>query len=272
MAIPSRPAVVLAFALVTAASSAETAPAQRILIPVFTAEPIAGVNGSSWITDLRLSNSGDAEVLVNGVVWECAIPECGFLPAPLQPGVTMNADLEMLDGGLRGFLIDVDDAGAESLGLGLRFRDLSRQATTWGTELPTPRESEFRASKFSLVDVPVSEGFRRTLRIYELDGTPREATVRIRIYAIDTANDQPSGSPDVLLGETERALAFFDSPVEPSGYPGYAEVTDLSTIAPLGDAESLLIEIEPASEGLKLWAFVTVIHNESQHATVISPQ
>jgi hypothetical protein len=55
-------------------------------------------------------------------------------------------------------------------------------------------------------------------------------------------------------------------------HPGYAEVTDLSTLAPLGDAERLRLEIEPATDGLALWAFVTVIHDETQHATVITPQ
>jgi hypothetical protein len=32
------------------------------------------------------------------------------------------------------------------------------------------------------------------------------------------------------------------------------------------------LEVEPVTEGLRLWAFVTVVHNETQHATVISPQ
>ena len=98
------------------------------------------------------------------------------------------------------------------------------------------------------------------------------ASVRVKIFRLDPSRDQPSGDPDALLGEADVPLRFAPPFAVPPYHPGYAVITDLSTIAPLGDAESLRIEIEPATEGLKLWAFVTVIHNESQHATVITPQ
>jgi hypothetical protein len=118
----------------------------------------------------------------------------------------------------------------------------------------------------------VIEGFRQTLRVYELDGTPRSALVRIRLFRIDENRHWVSEGPDELLGESVRMLSFTPSDDDLIEYPGYAEVTDLSTIAPLGDAERIRVEIEPDTEGLRLWAFVTVIHNETQHATVISPQ
>jgi hypothetical protein len=66
-------------------------------------------------------------------------------------------------------------------------------------------------------------------------------------------------------------LAFTASQAALPEYPGYAQVTDLSTLAPLGDVERLRLEVEPVTPGLRLWAFVTVIHNETQHATVITP-
>jgi hypothetical protein len=135
-----------------------------------------------------------------------------------------------------------------------------------------PRENAFHASAFTLLDVPVDVGFRQTLRIYDIDGTPREASVRIRVFRLDPSRGQPFGEADELLGETTVPLAFASDGLVPPLHPGYAEVTDLSTLAPLGDAERLRLEIEPSTPGSKLWAFVTVIHNETQHATVITPQ
>lgn len=263
---------VLTIAVAIGAARAEDPPTERILLPVYTTEPVAGVNGSSWITDFHLSNSGDDTVEVGGIWWECFLPECGNLPAPVEAGVTFRPQVQESSDGLNGVLLYANAVGASDLDLGLRFRDLSRQATTWGTELPTPRESEFRSDRISLVDVPVTDHFRQTLRIYEMDGTERLASVRVKIFRLDPSHDQPHGDPDALLGEAEVPLRFAPPFAVPPYHPGYAVIPDFSTIAPLGDAESLRIEIEPATEGLKLWAFVTVIHNESQHATVITPQ
>jgi hypothetical protein len=36
--------------------------------------------------------------------------------------------------------------------------------------------------------------------------------------------------------------------------------------------ERVRLEIEPVTDGLRLWGFVTVVNNETQHATVITPQ
>ncbi len=241
-----------------------------VLIPVFASPPVPGVNGSSWTTDLFVSNGGDAVATVTGIVWDCLLPEC-LDPAPVPSGVTIQTGPLTVDG-IHGALVYLEPATAAAVHFGLRFRDLSRQATTWGTELPLPRGEAFRQSRFSLVDVPVTAGFRQTLRIYELDGTPREASVRVRVYGIQRDRHVLSGEPDTLLGEAELPLTFTPFGTEKPDRPGYAQVTDLSTIAPLGNAESVRIEIEPVTEGLHLWAFATVIHNETQHATVISPQ
>jgi len=260
--------------LVTAAFTApvlgQTDLDAKVLIPVFTADPIPGANGSSWTTDLWLSNGGADTENVFGVAWDCLLPECGFLPAPIEPGRTFRHALLGEEGALHGALLFVSTASGADVHGGLRFRDLSRQAETWGTELPLPRDADFHGGSFSLVDVPVDSGFRQTLRIYEIE-MPQSASVRVRVFRLDPDRSQPAGDADELLGETVLPLHYPDAGGVPL-HPGYAEVTDLSTLAPLGDAERLRLEIEPATPGLRLWAFVTVIHNETQHATVITPQ
>jgi len=269
-----RPLAALMLAIAAAGAYGEDRPPQRVLVPVYTADPIPGVNGASWTTDLWISNSGSANATVDGILWDCFLEQCG--PASVEPGVTFHTGPEA--GGLHGALLYLDPTTSGTVGFSLRFRDLSRQSSTWGTGLPVVREDAFRTSIFSLVDVPVTEGFRQTLRIYELDGTEREASVRVRVFRMDEAHTQPYDDPDSSLGESVIPLHFAapTPPVTPGEatllHPGYAEVTDLASLAPLGDAERVRLEIEPVTAGLKLWAFVTVIHNESQHATVVTPQ
>jgi hypothetical protein len=244
-------------------------PIEKILIPVY-ADEAPGVNGSLWTTDLWVSNSGDSFATARGIVWDCLLPEC-YLPAPLPPEITIRTAPLAIEG-MRGTLVSIEADHPEQTGFGMRFRDLSRQATTWGTELLVPRQGAFRSSRFSIIDVPVTEGFRQTLRIYELDGTPREALVRVRLFRLDANRHWVSEGPDELLGEAVRTLSFTPAADDLIEYPGYAEISDLTVIDPLDGAERIRVEIEPVTEGLRLWAFVTVVHNESQHATVISPQ
>jgi hypothetical protein len=116
----------------------------------------------------------------------------------------------------------------------------------------------------------LTAGSRQTLRIYELDARVRQASVRVRMYRIAPENREPGAAPDPLLGESTLGLQF-PSPETLDAHPGYAAVSDLSSIAPPGSATRVRLEIEPVTPGLRLWAFVTVVNNETQHATVITP-
>ena len=117
----------------------------------------------------------------------------------------------------------------------------------------------------------MTAGFRHVLRIYELDAREREASVRVRMYRIVPENREPNATPDPLLGQAVVGLRF-PLPQLLDAHPGYAAVSDLSTIAPLGNEDRVRLEIEPVTPGLRIWAFVTVVNNETQHATVITPQ
>lgn len=260
---------VLALSAPAAGARAQEPELRKVLVPLFVYEPLPGAYGSLWITDFWVGNAGSEIELVYGLVWSCFLPECIGAPAPIEPGVTMHTGVQS-SFGTRGAFVHVPADGGDSIRFGLRFRDLSRQATTWGTELPLAREDAFRGS-LSLVDVPVTSGFRQTLRIYELEGVEREALVRVRSYRLEPSHSEPFDPPDPLLGEVVLTLTFAPTEFPPEN-PGFAIVTDFSAIADLGDAERIRIEIEPVTPGLRLWAFVSVAHNETQHATVITPQ
>jgi len=250
--------------------TAQTPTYEKILIPVVVNESLPGAFGSSWTTDLWVQNRGPEPLEVAGIAWTCFLPECVSPPA-LTPGLTFRPKVLAAPDGLQGTFVHPVAGFADRLSFGLRFRDISRQSQTWGTELPAVRERSFRSDKVSLIDIPLTAGFRQVLRIYELDASEREASVRIRLYRITPDSGEPTGAPDPFLGQAIVGLRFPPLRV-PDAHPGYAAVTDFSTIAPLGNAERVRLEIEPVTPGLRLWAFVTVVNNETQHATVITPQ
>lgn len=266
----SRRLKVFLVALLTAgALVAQTPTYEKILLPVVANEPLHGAFGSSWTTDIWVLNMGPGLLGVGGIAWTCFLPECAD-PAALTPGVTFRPRVLDPEEGLQGTFVHPVAGLSDRLSFGLRFRDTSRPSQTWGTELPAVREAAFRSDKVSLIDIPLTAGFRQVLRIYELDGEEREALVRVRMYRLRLENREPNGTPDQLLGQAVVGLRF--PPIRPDAHPGYAAVSDLSTIAPLGNAERVRLEIEPVTPGLRLWAFVTIVNNETQHATVITPQ
>lgn len=175
--------------------AAQTPLYEKILLPVVANEPLAGAFGSSWTTDIWILNGGPQPLAVGGIAWTCFLPEC-IGPTALHPGVTFRPII--LDGseGLQGTFVHPVAGFADWLSFGLRFRDTSRQSQTWGTELPAVRERSFRSGRVSLIDIPLTEGFRQVLRIYELDGREREALVRVRMYRIRLENWEPYGTPD----------------------------------------------------------------------------
>lgn len=245
---------------------------EKLLIPVFLQQPLPGAFGSSWATDFWISNGGDAPVdFGGGIDFGCSFPPCPPDGARLNPGVTFRPRVLPRPDGLQGTFVLADARYSAALSFALRFRDLSRQSQTWGSEIPVIREGEFRPDKLFLVDIPLTEGFRQILRVYSLVDDGTAAFVRVRAFRIRPEQDLPAAPPDDFLGEGVFQLQFI-SPGFPSGAPGYLAIFDLGMIARVAGVERIRLEIEPATQGLRLWAFVTVVNNETQHATVITPQ
>jgi hypothetical protein len=73
----------------------------------------------------------------------------------------------------------VDSLGAEDVFLYLRVRDVSRQLSTWGTQVPVVRRADAFFDRLDLVNVPRDAGFRNTLRVYEFDLPTSEVTIRV---------------------------------------------------------------------------------------------
>lgn len=245
---------------------------ETVLVPVFSIVPVPGAFGSMWSTELWLRNSGQDPVDVQWYDYNCILATCAPTP-PTPPNITFRPRIGTSPPGLRGTLMFVERRLAADVSFGLRSRDLSRQAQTAGTEIPVVREGKFTSGVVVLPDVPVGGNFRQVVRIYGLDPT-RAGSVVVRVYGINPAAripQDPAIVPDRLLGQTVVRLQVA-GPAHFPTYPSFAEIGNLTDVASFAGEERVLIHVEPLEEAFKIWAFASVVHNETQHLTVISPQ
>ncbi|MFA6956304.1 MAG: hypothetical protein WC538_10570 [Thermoanaerobaculia bacterium] len=235
---------------------------EYVLIPI-TARNVAGANGSIWRSSLAVTNHSDHDVSVFGIDY-CGLALC---PPPVLPSKTTIVITAPTGGS---YLVSDD---LESLTIQLRIQDISRQSETWGTTIPTVRESDALAAPriASLVEIPVTPEFRSLLRIYDLDRSDQDQTkqVRIRFYAVNPDQSPTLSLRDVLLLETTYKLVP-DPSFPPHQTPRMASIP-LSTIEQLSGARRLRIEVEAVTDALRFWAFVSVTNNETQHVTIVSP-
>lgn len=191
----------------------------------------------------------------------CVDDMCG----PIAPGGHLLSG-PTLGGSFPTFLYLPKDE-AEQLRMSLVTR-----SHMWGSdevglaELPIVRASEFRDKTIDIVGVRMEPGFRQALRLYALDGTQYSA-VDVRVYDL-TTNAQIYEEVHWLEPLTDqrtpdgRALA-----------PAFNMECDLSKELPeLLDGRNVRLEIEPLMEGMKVWAFMSITDNKTQHFSTIVPR
>jgi hypothetical protein len=138
----------------------------------------------------------------------------------------------------------------DQLAANLRVYDVSRDDENFGTEMPIVREHELTTAPIHLPGVPITAGFRNTLRIYGTKTTTVRATIGTQ-------------STDITL--TPGASAFD---------PAYAISTAFPSAAP-GEASTLRVTVTPldtSANAARIWAFVSVTNNTTQLITTITPQ
>ena len=193
--------------IISVAAVAQQPPLQyeRVLLPIAITGEVPGAFGSRWTTYVAVTSTADREITIRGYVpAPCAFGPC-FPSFAVPAGVTFFPRVEA-GKVTQGALLLVERQFAPQVAVHLRVQDVSRQAQTWGTEIPAVREGQLFTTPFDLLDVPLAAGFRQTLRIYDVDALPRASAV-IRFYRIDPAvtypnqptNPQPA--PDTLLAE-----------------------------------------------------------------------
>lgn len=241
----------------------------RILLPLYTPQPIPGALGSQWETKLTVFNPS----LDTYAIEVCSDPRpdavCEAGPSYPDLFVTPGEIQTRLPGdypvksGLTGYVLyfkRTQGTGAETpLAVQLRARDLSRNASSAGTEIPVIRESDFREGATHLLSVPTDPRFRALLRVYEMNLD--SASFRIRVF------DEASG--EMLR---EATITLETPPQGPFRFqPGYYQSAELLAPPAAGSGALLRVQIEPLTSGSRSWAFVSITNNITQEFTLITP-
>jgi hypothetical protein len=249
-----------------------------LLVPVFSFVP--GAHGSQWETSVSLASvEHDATMPVSLLADDAS--GCGS-----PDGIISHHKVRSICSGFAspsGLFLYVPRAfPLDQLKATSRVRDLSRQASSAGTQIPVVRESEFRPTDILLLDIPSDARFRSNLRIYAgaafgagtpfLDPWPQGVTVDVfDSRALDVFPALASVNLELSLPEVIAGSPFYVR-------PGYASIGDLvATFPQLASVPRYTIRIrtgQPITSPpitLSSWAFVTITNNDTQEVTTVSP-
>ncbi|HYK05365.1 MAG TPA: IPT/TIG domain-containing protein [Thermoanaerobaculia bacterium] len=255
---------------VTFVDSTEGAENYVLYLVPFTTEIIPGANGSRWTGELTFYNGG---VFDSEIAGSFSDPDRLSPPGPLyidlHPGQTMKPDL-FASGVSAGAFVQVPKPLDETTMISLRVRDLSRNAASWGTDIPIVAEED-TAQQVTLIDIPTDPQYRAMLRIYHWSGLDTLPS-RVTIYSPD--HPEPVATFDV----TSTAPGGFWEPVEGDlpFYPSYAQI-DLLTPAVRAAGPTIRVEVDNKGSNVSpplpsLWAFVSVTNNDTQQVTIMTPR
>lgn len=241
---------------------------EMVLVPIHLDEPAAGANGSLWVTELWIRNSGATGVEL--APWPCPAGEACLPVVPsrrgLEPGQSLHG-LPKLDerSANPGRLLYVSQKElAPRISFGLRVLDAATFAPTFGTELPVVRSSELRTSPVDLLNVPYDPSeLRYALRIYDTARVPTRFSVRV--YE-QSEQRNPSPLAEVILTANPPAT---DAPFP--NQPSYVAF-DLGSILRRDAGRALRVSIEPLEPYSRYWAFLTATNRTTQAVTLVTPQ
>ncbi|HKR62974.1 MAG TPA: hypothetical protein VJZ00_04515 [Thermoanaerobaculia bacterium] len=151
-----------------------------------------------------------------------------------------------------------------SMSLVVESSETSRPEERSYTELPVVRESDFREGTVQIVGVRLDDGFRKTLRIYGLNGL-EYGRVRVRVY--DIASSTPAWEHEYILWPQGTTNAD-GLPTAPS----FNMECDLSGYVAPKYARPVRVELEPLTEGTRIWGFVSVTNNVTQNFYTVTPR
>jgi len=223
---------------------------ERLLVPIASADT-PGALGSLWRSEIWVRNLSN---------------EAGFAGPVIQshftlgPGVTYELPIyKSPPFDPPGKFLFVSGNIADKVAISLRVSDVNSRAVNEGTEIPVVREREFRAGRVVLINVPANSLSRTTLRIYQ-SNPETSGAVLVKVYP-NQGND--------LLGSVELPLI----PREPLiFFPAYTQIMSISGSFPAVSGHAKIrIEIEPVTDGPRIWAFTSTTNNLTQNVTVVSP-
>ena len=212
---------------------------EKVLLPVYVRDVIAGQHDSLWRTDLWIRNNGSQEILHN--------------PEDLPTGTRSNVSQ----------LLYIEKSKAADVSLGLRVADISRSTRNAGTDVPAVREGAFLTKESQLFHVPMSGNFRVLLRIYDLTYT--HAWFRVTLWSEGTDAEERVWGMD-MTAQTPQS-----GPLRTEAAYGELDVSGLLQLQ-IPWPEAVRIQIDPLTPGSRYWALASITNNETQLVTLVTPQ
>src|SRR6266545_1530151 len=133
----------------------------RLLVPI--AVSANGALGTSWRTEFFVHNGNATNVTVSGA----ATPPNGIAPVIL-PSTTTSVALYPPAGNFGAFIYIPRELVAKFV-TSLRVHDTTRDADSWGADVPIVSETAFRESVV-LTGIPADSRYRTLLRLYAYNG------------------------------------------------------------------------------------------------------
>jgi len=238
-------------------ATAQVAKPDRLLLPVATEREWLGGYGSRWVSDIWVHNESSRPIQL---YVDCKLLCPAFVVEPHSsahaPGI-----LYPIEPSNPGVFMLVEPGGSEGLKASLRIQDVSRQALTWGTEVPVIRERDMVVGKtIHLLDVPIDIRFRQALRVYSTRAEVSQVTLRIFPLL-------PDGTSASVIEEVLTLSPASDL------FPGYSQRIDFLSLWPQLSIYSVVrLELIPNDETAPFWAFVSTTNNETQHVTLSTPR
>lgn len=242
----------------TSVSSLRGESLEDILVPLGgNSAPVPGAYGSRWVVEEYHRNTGDRPVSLTYL--SCLLPGCQ--PLMVEPGRTLR-----LPGDAFG-LYRLSGEQLDRYEITIVARDVSRQSSSWGSQVPAVWVRDMVSDRFDLIRVPTDVSYRRHLRLYAVwrgeESGP--SILRVRIYDADA----DLRAMEKLLGEREFVVS------ERLGHirtlVGQVSIGNLDEIYDRASTGAVRIQVEQVSGVAKIWGFVTLTNNDTQHFTAIVP-
>jgi hypothetical protein len=211
---------------------------EKVLFPItFAGE---GANGSDWRSDNLVRSRAPIPIPAD--------------PVPLAPFAVVRMPEEREDGGR---FLHVPRGMERWLSYGSHAVDRSRTSSSHGTEVPVVHVRD-TANVLYIEDVPLDRHSRARLRVYDWDAQARLVSVSVRV----------AGRGPMHLSVPVTAVRI-SCPAAPclQSEPGYGAIE-----LPAFDEEVRATVTISSALDARLWAFVSVTGNETQHVTLFTPR
>lgn len=250
--------VLCALAVATAVSLPAAAQEEQwatFLIPVSPSH-VTGAGGAQWMTDLFFFIASDEALPLFCFTGSCA---------PIAPRALVPIVAPLMNRVVPGLFYAPVDRAAE-LYAELRTRNVTPGSADedFTVEIPIAREEDFRGDEIQLLAIPLDPSYRQALRVYDVEAHV-PAQVRVEFYG---GGAEPLAQRVLSLGTTRGTESPYALPDEPS----FAEILNLLDEVPeLAGLQQVRIRVTPVAAGPRLWAFVSVTNNATQHISVFTP-